>query len=169
MTSNLSQKSGVDKFTAQIMYNMGLAYFKGFHLSGEYAEECFRRCVMNDPKHPYAYKNLAFVKNLSAKYDQTIQVCSMAKEYLPTTHDTHAQWSFALMKRFRFVEAIRKVRKGTQVNPQNVDNWIVWGHLLRQPSTSKLHSARQKIETALTLDPTNEVALYEKKVIDRII
>ena len=68
MTSTVS-KTGADKFTAQILYNMGLAYFKGFHLSGDYAEECFRRCLISNPKHQQAYKNMAFVKNLGAKYD----------------------------------------------------------------------------------------------------
>lgn len=109
---------------------MGLAYFKGFYDTST-AEQCFRLCVINDPKHKYGYKNLAFVKNLSNKYDEAIAVCNMAKEFNPNIHDTHSLWAFALLKRNRYVEAIRKIRKGAEKNPQNVDNWIVWAHLLR--------------------------------------
>ena len=90
MTTAFIGQQGSDRFTGQIYYNLGLAYFKGFYLSGEHAEECFRRCLMNDPKHPFAYKNLAFVKNLSGKYDEAIAVCNMAKDFLPKTHDSHS-------------------------------------------------------------------------------
>jgi hypothetical protein len=40
-------------------------------------------------------------------------------------------WAFALLKRGRYVDAIRKIRKGAEKNPLNVDNWIIWAHLLR--------------------------------------
>jgi hypothetical protein len=41
----------------------------------------------------------------------------MAKEFNPNIHDTHSLWAFALLKRNRYVEAIRKIRKGAEKNP----------------------------------------------------
>ena len=124
---------------------------------------------MNDPRHPYAYKNLAFIKNLSAKYEEAIAVCNMAKDFLPKTHDCHSHWAFALMKRSRYVEAVRKIAKGAEKNPRNVDNWIVWAHLLRQANTGKLQSALQKILVAEEIEPENEVVMYERRIIEGVI
>ena len=99
MTTTFIDHSGSEKFTGQIYYNLGLVYFRGYYTQNEHSEECFRRCLMNDPKHPYGYKNLAFIKNLAGKYEECIAVCNMAKDFLPKTHDCHSHWAFALMKR----------------------------------------------------------------------
>ena len=64
---------------AQLHYNLGLAYFK----IGNYQHtvEHFKKCIILDNKHPYAYNNLAFLFNIHMIYPETLNICRQAKEF----------------------------------------------------------------------------------------
>ena len=67
-------------------------------------------------------------------------------------------------------KAVKKIKKGISKAPRgrrDPDNWIVWGLILRYHGNYK--SARHKFVKALKIDSENETAVYELKVIDRII
>ena len=58
---------------AQLHYNLGLAYFK----IGNYQHtvEHFKKCIILDNKHPFAYNNLAFLFNIHMIYPETLNIC----------------------------------------------------------------------------------------------
>ena len=58
---------------AQLHYNLGLSYFK----IGNYSQavEHFKRCILIDNTHPFAYNNLAFLFNMHMIYKETLNIC----------------------------------------------------------------------------------------------
>ena len=52
------------------------------------------------------------------------------------------------------------------MNPNDCENWIVWGVILKTVGNYK--SAKNKYEQALKIDPTNETAQEELEMIDEI-
>jgi tetratricopeptide (TPR) repeat protein len=81
------------------------------------AVEHLKTCVDMDPKHPYAYNNLAFLYNMHQIYKDTIATCKQAKEFDRHGHGTHRHWAFAEFKEGNLVKAIKKIRKGVQKQP----------------------------------------------------
>ena len=63
----------VNSEDAQLHYNLGLAQFKigNYSLSVEH----FKKCIMHDNKHPFAYNNLAFLFNMHMIYKETLNIC----------------------------------------------------------------------------------------------
>ena len=53
-------------------------------------------------------------------------------------------------------KAIKKIKKGILLNPQDADNWLVWGLILR--TVGSYNSAKHKFEQALKIDPDYETA-----------
>ena len=53
------------------------------------------------------------------------------------------------------------------LSPQDADNWIVWGLILR--TVGSYASAQHKYEQALRLDPENETAQFELDILLKII
>lgn len=51
------------KIDPQLYYNLGLANFKLQQYSR--AAENFKNCIRQDPQHPFAYNNLAFLYNMN--------------------------------------------------------------------------------------------------------
>lgn len=76
-------------------------------------------------------------------------------------------WAFAEFKESNIVKAIKKIRKGVQKQPNNPECWIVWGMILRQ--AGKYKSAQHKFEKALKLDPRNETAKSELKLVKNMM
>ena len=64
-------------------------------------------------------------------------------------------------------KAIKKIKKGVQLDPHDADNWIVWGLIMRTVGNYK--SALHKFREALKLDPENAAAKYELHMLYRII
>lgn len=126
---------------AQLQYNLALALFKDEKYN--LAVEHFKVCAQLDPQHPFAYNNLAFIYNMHQYKDEAIIVCQTAKQNLPkgVNHGCHRHWAFALYKKGDLAKAIKKIKKGVQLNPHDADNWIVWGLILRTAGnyTSALH------------------------------
>ena len=145
---------------AQLHYNLGLAYFK----IGNYQHtvEHFKKCTILDNKHPYAYNNLAFLFNIHMIYNETLNTCRQAKQHNPN-HNTHMHWAFAEFKEGNVVKAIKKIRKGVQKQPNNEDNWVVWGLILRHAGRYK--SAKHKFQKALKLNAQNETAKAELSLV----
>lgn len=93
---------------AQIQYNLGLSYFK----EEEYTEaiEHLKQCTSLDPKHPFAYNNLAFIYNMHCYYHETIQVCNFANvHHEDGNHNCFRHWAFALFKKNEMAKAINKI------------------------------------------------------------
>jgi len=129
--------------------------------------EHFTRCIKIDNKHPYAYNNLAFIFNMHLKYKDTIKICEEAKKFNFANHNTHRHWAFAEFKDGNLVRAIKKIRKGVHKQPNNADNWVVWGLILR--TAGKYKSAEHKFRKALEMDPANETAKYELAIVKSLI
>lgn len=85
----------------------------------------------------------------------------------PDTHNCHRHWAFALFKKGEFAKAIKKIKKGVQKNPNDAENWIIWGLILR--TVGNYISARHKFKKALKLDKDNETAKEEMAIVERII
>lgn len=64
-------------------------------------------------------------------------------------------------------KAIKKIKKGVQLDPFDADNWIVWGLILRTSGNYK--SALHKFKEALKLEPENKAAIFELQMLHRII
>ena len=133
------------------------------------AVEHFKICTQVDPRHAYAYNNLAFIYNMHQYYQETINVCNTAKMHTPEgeNHTCHRHWAFALFKRGEMAKAIKKIKKGILLNPQDADNWIVWGLILR--TVGSYPSAQHKFEQALKADPDNETAAFELDILRKIM
>jgi tetratricopeptide (TPR) repeat protein len=107
-----------------------LAYFKEEQYT--MAVEHLKICTHLDPKHPFAYNNLAFIYNMHQYYPETINVCNKAKLDNPEgTHNCYRHWAFALFKKGEMAKAIKKIKKAIMDEPADADNWIVWGLILR--------------------------------------
>jgi Tfp pilus assembly protein PilF len=59
-------------------------------------------------------------------------------------HNCHRHWAFALFKKGEMAKAIKKIKKGIQLNPEDSDNWIVWGLIMR--TVGCYTSAKHKFE-----------------------
>lgn len=66
---------------AQTQYNLALAYFK----ECKYPKtlDHLKLCTQIEPKHPYAYNNLAFIYNMNGYYKQAEIVCDTAELRFP--------------------------------------------------------------------------------------
>ena len=82
-------------------------------------------------------------------------------------HNCHRHWAFALYKKGEMAKAIKKIKKGVQLDPFDPDNWIVWGLIMRTAGNYK--SALHKFKEALNLDPENKAAKFELEMLHRII
>lgn len=101
--------------------------------------------------------------------DEAIIVCNTAKQNLPkgANHNCHRHWAFALYKKGDLSKAIKKIKKGVQLNPKDADNWIVWGLILR--TAGNYQSAKHKFDQALKLEPDNETAMFEMDLLHKIM
>ena len=150
---------------AQLQYNLGLANFKIEMYSQ--AVEHIKKCIELDPKHPYAYLNLAFLYNMHQIYKETITTCKQAKEHNRHGHGTQRHWAFAEFKEGNLVKAIKKIRKGVQKDPKCAENWVVWGLIMR--TGGKYLSAEHKYKRALKIDPNHVTAKFELDLVSSLI
>jgi len=72
-----------------------------------------------------------------------------------------------LYKQKKYLEAIKKIKKAIQKHPEESDNWVVWGLILK--GVASYEAARHKFQKALKMDPANQTAQYEFQVIEKII
>ena len=56
-------------------------------------------------------------------------------------------------------KAVKKIKKGIQKMPKDVENWIIWGIILRYHGNYR--SSKHKLEKVIKLDPGNETAKVE--------
>lgn len=125
------------------------------------AVEHLKICTHINPRHIYAYNNLAFIYNMHKYYKETIKACSNLKDLLPegANHKCHRHWAFALFKVNEMSKAIKEIKLGISQDPYDADNWVVWGLILR--STGNYVQALHKFEHALNIDPDNRSAHFE--------
>ena len=64
-------------------------------------------------------------------------------------------------------KAIEKIKQAIIYEPDDADNWIVWGLILR--SAGKYKSAKHKFEKALKLSPNNETAKQELDLVSNLM
>lgn len=57
--------------------------------------------------------------------------------------------------------------KAIKTSPEDADNWVVWGLILRTVGNYK--SAEHKFEQCLRIDPNNETAKFELDVLRKIM
>eukprot|EP00347_Sterkiella_histriomuscorum_P007456 403348846 len=150
---------------SQLQYSLGLANFKIEQYNQ--AVDHLKKCTQIDPKHPFAYNNLAFLYNMHQYYHQTITVCGLAKQNNPDKHNCYRHWAFALYKMGKMAKAVKKIKKGIQKNSRDPENWIIWGLILR--TVGNYASAKHKFKRALKYDKSNQTALEELKMLEKII
>lgn len=76
-------------------------------------------------------------------------------------------WAFALFKKGDIPESIKKIKKAILDDPQESNNWLIWGLIMRTVGNYK--SAQLKFETAMKLDPENFTAADELLLVKRIM
>ena len=64
-------------------------------------------------------------------------------------------------------KAIEKIKQAIIYEPEDADNWIVWGLIMR--TVGNYESAKHKFDRALMLEPSNESALFEHNVLRAIM
>lgn len=160
----------------QLNYNLGLTYFKLEQY--ERAINHLKLTIESDKKHKHAYNNLAFIFNMHQKYELTFDVCKqaevamagikippnllpneendliekeLAKRETLVDHGCHRHWAFALYKRTNMTKAIQKIKEAIALDPNEADNWIVWGLIMRK--VGSYQSAMHKFQMAEKLDP----------------
>jgi len=84
-----------------------------------------------------------------------------------SNHNCHKHWAFALFKKGEMAKAIKKIKKGVILDPNDGDNWVIWGLVMRTVGSYK--SALHKFEQALAIDPNNQTARYELEILQRIM
>lgn len=62
--------------------------------------------------------------------------------------------------------AIKQVKKAIDIAPDDANNWVLWGVILR--SVGNYESARAKLERALTLEPDHTTANFEMSVLNLV-
>ena len=68
------------------------------------------KCVKLDPKHLYAYNNIATLFNMNKYYKDTIKICSKANLEIPDgRHNCQRNWAFAYHKTEDNLKAIRQI------------------------------------------------------------
>jgi hypothetical protein len=65
-------------------------------------------------------------------YSETIKVCNKAKlHHTDGNHGCNRHWAFALFKTGETAKSIKKIKKAIMLEPEDPDNWIVWGLIMR--------------------------------------
>lgn len=151
---------------AQLQYNLGLAYFKKEQYN--IAVEHLKLCTQFDSCHLYAYNNLAFIYNMHQMYAEAINTCNLARQNNPEgNHMCFRQWAFALYKKGQMAKAIEKIKQAIMYEPDDADNWVVWGLIMR--TVGNYVSAKHKFERALKLDPENDTAKFEMQILTAVM
>lgn len=154
----------LDKKDAQAHYNLALAHFKVRNYDD--CERYLIRCRDLNPKHRYAWNNLAFIYNLFGLYQQCIDTCKLAHEYIDDNLpgvNCHRHWAFALFKSRLPAKAIIQIKVAIDIAPYDAENWVVWGLIMR--TVGNYESAKSKFERALMLDPANASAKFELELL----
>lgn len=174
---------------AQVHYNLGLSYFKLEQYSNSVNH--LKSCIHFDPFNFFAYNNLAFLYNMHQHYQEAIVVSTSAQLVfenlqknvqeikaagntekmggikVPVSHQCHRHWAFALYKKGDMGKACKMIKEAIELEPEDPDNWITWGLIMRKVGNYKI--AQHKFKKALKLDPDNETAKYELELLERII
>lgn len=128
-------------------------------------------CIKLNPLHQYAYNNLAYIYNINSKtlktklvdcYEEAERVCKKGKYVrinlqliqngvVAETYYRH--WAYALYKQKDLVKAIKKIKQALEYAPDDADNWVIWGLIMR--TNGNFQNALQKFRKALELDSTN--------------
>ena len=187
----------LDPKNAQVQYNLGLAYFKeeAYTLAVEHLKSCIaldpaHRYAYNNlafiyNMHQYYHETITVCRSAKLNLLRHAQKLKREKrgsqpadggppseggaaaEEGGLSHNCHRHWAFALYKKGEVAEAVKKIKKAVQLEPEDPDNWIVWGLILRSVGSYK--SALHKFEHALRLDPDNSTAKYEIELLHRIM
>ena len=95
-------------------------------------------------------------------------MCNKAKIYIPDgNHGCNRHWAFALFKDGQTAKSIKKIKKAIMLEPEDADNWVVWGLIMRTVGYYK--QAQHKFERALRIDPENQTAKFELEILAKII
>ena len=144
---------------------MGLCYFKlsTYHESINH----WKKCIRLNQCHKHAYNNLAFLYNMHQLWAECENICACAKLNIPESHSCFRHWAFALFKREKNIEALKKIKKAVTKDPTDSDNWAVWGIILK--TVGQYEPARHKFKEALKLNPKNDTAKHELILLKKII
>ena len=82
-------------------------------------------------------------------------------------HMCHRHWAFALFKKGDMAKACKLIKEALDLHPNDADNWITWGLILRKVGSYKL--AQLKFEQALKVEPDNETAKFELNLLEKIM
>lgn len=77
----------INPLDVNLQYNLALINLKRENY--QQAVDHLKQCIHLDPKHPFAYNNLAFLYNMHGLYGDAIQTCRQAKENNRKHHGTH--------------------------------------------------------------------------------
>lgn len=64
-------------------------------------------------------------------------------------------------------KAIEKIKQAILYEPDDAENWIVWGLIMR--TVGNYVSAKHKFERALKLEPENETAKFEMEILQAVM
>lgn len=139
-----------------MMYHVGICHL----LLGEMdaANEQFVECLKINSGFTCAAVNQVFVLNIKGQHDLAITLYE--KEKLPPM--MLRNMSYAYYQKGLTVKALDLIRKSTNYYPQEYQNWVIWGKILKK----KLfwEEALEKFKIGVQLCNNNEMkALLERK------
>lgn len=127
----------------QLYYNQGLTFMM-YLCSSARKTQYYKSAVMLewcsrlDPHHPYAVNNLAYVYILLKKYKEASDACNGAYNINLGAKNYLRNWAIALMSQKLYGEAVEVIKEAIDNDPKsyskqrlNVENWVVWGEVMK--------------------------------------
>lgn len=118
-------------------------------------------------------KKKEFIQRDLEKNDDTVGESTSLKDSLAAlenkdfNHTCHRHWAFALFKKGDMSNATKKIKKAIDLDPNDPDNWITWGLIMRV--FGNYVNAMHKFKHALILEPLNRTAQQEIILLNRIM
>jgi tetratricopeptide (TPR) repeat protein len=138
----------------EALHQMGLACVY-FGQSGK-AIEYWKKCVELNPGYPYVYRDLATVAKKKGNQQEAVRLLRKAMAIDPRSFDNQLDFGDALLAAGQAEEAIAILQRHVQMYPRSVGGHVFLGAAYLQ--TSALKEAKQAYETAIKLDPLEDLA-----------
>jgi len=120
------------------------------------AIEYWKKCIEIHPEYPHVYRDLAIVARKKGNLDEAVLLLRKAMAVDPRAFASQFDLGDALLAAGQTEEATAILRRLVQMYPRSVEGYVLLGAACLQ--RNHLKEARQFYETAIKLDPMDELA-----------
>ncbi|RZK40884.1 MAG: ATP-binding protein [Hymenobacter sp.] len=96
-------------------------------------------------------------KQASGNFDSALEDCQSALSVAPRFSPIYRVWASILSNDGRSDEALMRIERAVELNNNEMQNWLIWGSILRK--SDNLKGAAEKYEKGLALFPDEIVLL----------